>query len=374
MQFITYRSFQTGFSTFSENVSQLLIDIPDKKRVLTICIFGKVTDDKYLFNLSIIQKQAEKVFGRLPLISYIAQSPENEDDLIAEAGYLSDGIPVESVNYHEIPDGRYLTINTQKFSALMIEGIIAGNFSQSIANQSQDVFSRIQKILETECMRIENIVRQWNYIGHITAVENGKQNYQEFNDERARFYNQTTWKNGFPAATGISMDIHAVIVSLIAVQFHDKTKVFPLNNSLQLAAHCYSEKVLANSTKKETPKFERAKLLISNQSALCFISGTAAILGEKSMEENNVSNQTLQTISLINHLISSENLKENGIEFSGELKLVHLRVYVKNAADFKGVRQIVESELPGINVFYVCAPVCRDELLVEIEGIAVTES
>ena len=78
----------------------------------------------------------------------------------------------------------------------------------------------------------------------------------------------------------------------------------------------------------------------------------------------------MQTISLIRHLISVENIKENGIDFSGELKIVHLRVYVKHAADFQKVREVVEAELPGINVFYVCAPVCRDELLVEIEGVA----
>ena len=374
MQFITYRSFNTNFSTFKESVFELLKSIPDKERILTISFFGKVTDDTYLSNFSVIREMTEEVFGRLPLISYIAQSPENEGDLIAEAGYLSAEIPVESVNYREIPDGRYLTIQTTEFSALMIEGVIAGDFSQSIAHQSRDVFSQIQKIMENEAMSIENIVRQWNYIGHITAVENGKQNYQEFNNERAWFYDQAVWKNGFPAATGISMDIHAVMVSLIAVQFHDKTQVLPLNNSLQLAAHRYSEKVLANSTKKETPKFERAKLLISNQSALCFVSGTAAILGEKSVENNNVTNQTLQTISLINHLISTENRKENGVDFACKLKFLHLRVYVKNPSDFVKVRTVVEAELPEINAFYVCAPVCRDELLVEIEGIAVSES
>ena len=374
MQFITYRSYLTHSPVFEENISKLLIDIPEKERVLTISIFGKVTDDKYLSNLLIIQKQAEKVFGRLPLISYIAQSPENEGYLIAEAGYLSAEIPVESVNYREIPDGRYLTIQTAEFSALMIEGVIAGDFSQSIAHQSRDVFSQIQKIMENEAMSIENIVRQWNYIGHITAVEHGKQNYQEFNNERAQFYDQAAWKNGFPAATGISMDIHAVMVSLIAVQFHDKTQVLPLNNSLQLAAHRYSESVLGNSLQKLTPKFERAKLLISKNSALCFVSGTAAILGEKSLEIDCVKAQTEQTIFLIRHLISHENLKANGIDFAGKLKLLHLRVYVKNPVDFVKVRTVLEAELPEINAFYVCAPVCRDELLVEIEGIAVSES
>jgi len=170
------------------------------------------------------------------------------------------------------------------------------------------------------------------------------------------------------------MDIRAVIVSLIAVKYHDTTRIFPVNNSLQFAAHCYSKTVLGDSEKKETPKFERAKLIVSRNSACCFISGTAAILGEKSLGNDDVKNQTVHTIALIRHLISAENLKVNGIDFSGDLKIVHLRVYVKETDDFEVVRSVLETELPGINAFYVCAGVCREELLVEIEGIAITES
>ncbi len=370
MLFVNYRSFSASSAGFSETIVQLLDKIPEKEKVLTINIFGHVAADDYLYNLEIIRQTIQTVFGRKPLLSYVAQSPENEDTLIAEVGYLPDTIRSTDVNYHDFPEGRYLTIETNEFRALLVEGVMADNIHQSIGEQSLEVFNKIRQILNATSIPVENIVRQWNYIGHITAVENNLQNYQEFNNKRALFYKDSTWKNGFPAATGISMDIHALIISLVAVQFHHAASIFPLNNSLQLAAHRYSEQVLANSSEKETPKFERGKLLISGQNACCFISGTAAILGEKSLCVDCVKAQTMQTISLIRHLISVENIKENGIDFSGELKIVHLRVYVKHAADFQKVREVVEAELPGINVFYVCAPVCRDELLVEIEGVA----
>jgi len=372
MQFVNYRSFSASQTGFSETVSQLFKNIPEKERVLTISIFGLVTDEEYLSNLEIIHQTALTVFGRLPLTGYVAQSPENENTLITEVCYLSEGISLSAVSYHEIQAGRYLTIETNEFSALLIDGMMSGNIQKSIGEQSFDVFNKIQQILSEASMPVENIVRQWNYIGNITAVENNLQNYQEFNNKRALFYKDSEWEQGFPAATGISMDINALMVSLLALKFHDETQVFPLNNSLQHAAHRYSDSVLGTSMQKQTPKFERAKLLISNKSAFCFISGTAAILGEKSVENNHIRNQTVQTIALINHLISSENLKENGIDFSAELKIVHLRVYVKNPAYFEKVREVVDAEFPGTTVFYVCAPVCRDELLVEIEGIAVT--
>jgi hypothetical protein len=372
--FVNYRSFWTTQVSFSENVSRLFQNISNKERVLSISIFGLVEKDEYLSNLEIIHSTALTVFGRLPLIGYIAQSPEKENTLIAEVCYLTEEISLSTVRYHEIQAGRYLTIKTNEFSALLIDGMISGNIQKSIGEQSFEVFNKIQQILSAFSMPVENIVRQWNYIGNITAVENNLQNYQEFNNKRALFYMDSQWEHGFPAATGISMDINALMVSLLALKFHDETQVFPLNNSFQHAAHRYSDSVLGTSMQKQTPKFERAKLLISNKSAFCFISGTAAILGEKSVENNHIGNQTLQTIALINHLISPENLKENGIDFSGKLKIVHLRVYVKNPTDFEIVHEVVEAEFPDVNVFYVCAPVCRDELLVEIEGIAVTQS
>ena len=374
MLFVNYRSFSATSAGFSETIVQLLDKIPEKEKVLTINIFGHVAEDDYLYNLEIIRQTIQTVFGRKPLLSYVAQSPENENTLIAEVGYLPDSISNSTVSYHDLPQGRYLSIETDKFSALLVEGLMSDNIQESIGKQSSDIFNKIQEILDAASMSIENIVRQWNYIGHITGIENNHQNYQEFNNERARFYAPANWKNGYPAATGISTDIRTVIVSLIAVKYHDKARIFPVNNSLQFAAHCYSKTVLGDSEKKETPKFERAKLIISGNSACCFISGTAAILGEKSLAQLDAKTQTVQTITLIRHLISAENLKVNGIDFSGELKLLHLRVYVKETADFEVVRSILEAELPGISAFYVCAGVCREELLVEIEGIAITES
>ncbi|MEI8271048.1 MAG: Rid family hydrolase [Paludibacter sp.] len=374
MQFVNYRSFSATHTGFSKTVIQLLEKVPEKEQVLTINIFGLVTGNDYLSNLQIIRQTALHVFGRIPLLNYVAQSPENENTLIAEVGYLPDSISNTAVKYHDLPQGRYLSVDSTEFNALLIEGLMSDNIQQSIAEQSSEVFDKVQQILQASSMTAENIVRQWNYIGHITGVENNNQNYQEFNNKRANFYSNSAWGNGYPAATGISMDIHAVNVSLIALKYHDSTRIFPVNNSQQFAAHCYSKTVLGNSKKKETPKFERAKLIVSGKSACCFISGTAAILGEKSLANDNVFKQTSQTIALIRHLISPENLKVNGIDFSGDLKIVHLRVYVKETADFEVVRSVLELELPGINAFYVCAGVCRDELLVEIEGIAITES
>lgn len=56
---------------------------------------------------------------------------------------------------------------------------------QPIAKQSEEVFDTIRTIMEAESMPIYSIVRQWNYIEKITEYNQGRQNYQAFNDARS---------------------------------------------------------------------------------------------------------------------------------------------------------------------------------------------
>lgn len=371
--FFNYHFFSSTDDDFSRNISLLFKNIPNKERVLTISVFGFSVMENYLLSLEIVTRLAHEVLGRKLLVSFIAQSPENKNTIFAEVCSLSEKVSLSAVSLNEIDGNRYLTVKNKEFNALLVSGVMADNYFGTIGAQSSSVFEKIGKIMKSASLPAHSILRQWNYIGQITSEENNRQNYQEFNNERARFYRNSSWENGYPAATGISMNINALIVDLIAVEFYNGTRILAVDNSMQLAAHRYSESVLGKSEKKETPKFERAKLVVDESSAYCFISGTAAILGEKSVENDNIETQTRQTILLIQHLISPENLQFNGINLAGKLKTEQLRVYVKQTEHFKKVRPIVENLLPDVNVFYVCAPVCRDELLVEIEGIATTE-
>ena len=54
--------------------------------------------------------------------------------------------------------------------------------------------------------------------------------------------------------------------------------------------------------------------------------------------------------------------------------LTRLRAYVKRAADIPTVREVCEARLGPIPALYVKADVCRDELLVELEGALVSSS
>ena len=144
-----------------------------------------------------------------------------------------------------------------------------------------------------------------------------------------------------------------------------------LDNPLQIAAHKYSQGVLLGAIdpctqQRTTPKFERGRIVEIAGKQTIYISGTAAIRGETSLIADDVTEQTRITMENIDHLIAPVKTQQSGT--TCEYKL--LRVYVKNPSQMEDVRSYMKAHYPDIKKIYICADICRDELLVEIEGIA----
>lgn len=264
----------------------------------------------------------------------------------------------------------YGVIEGEQERMLFIEGVPASDFAVSVAEQSHEVFTKLDSILSEYGYGVDDIVRQWNYIGNIVACREGKQNYQEFNDARSHYYAKSEWANGYPAATGIG-STDGIVVGGIAFKRRDNEGIYPIDNPLQVAAHVYSKSVLidddANAI-KSTPKFERAKLIETAGGVYCFVSGTAAIRGEESVDPTSAKLQTIKTIENIEYLVSKENLERFGCK-PYELKYAFLHIFIKHAEDYEAVRSVVEVAYPQVPAIYSVADVCRSELLVEIEGI-----
>jgi hypothetical protein len=51
----------------------------------------------------------------------------------------------------------------------------------------------------------------------------------------------------------------------------------------------------------------------------------------------------------------------------------HSRVYVKHRKDYRAIKNTVERYFPDLPAVYIVADICRDDLLVEIEGKVVLE-
>ncbi len=356
-----YKIYRSEAEGFDKALEELLSAIShDFEQPARITLFGSPADnDVYINERSTIESRAAAYFKHKPMLAYIAQAPLCST-LAAEVTAIED-IDTQQVVYHE----DYILINNRE----IISGGIYSDTKRPIEEQAEEIFARVGKILKNEGVEVCDIVRQWNYIERITHIDERGQHYQLFNDARSHFYNSCSWDNGYPAATGIGTQMGGVVVTFDAIK-ESKSLSTPIDNPLQISAHAYSQQVLINSTDKHktTPKFERARH-INSPRPMIHISGTAAIRGEESCSEGIVG-QTALTMENIDHLTSIENQQLSGVAEPAKMEYKALRVYIKHRHNLHDAKQWMENNYAESPALYLWADICRDELLIEIEGVA----
>jgi enamine deaminase RidA (YjgF/YER057c/UK114 family) len=307
--------------------------------------------------------------GSRPAVGVIAQPPEKGRDVVLEAVVLrrpSRSIEVIPKCHRGVP---YVLIRTEGGREVLAGGISGG---------VKVAFGKAVALLAREGMGLADIVRQWNFIEDIVGFSSDggrcRQNYQIFNDIRAIAYDNAGLRAGFPAATGIGMNAGGFILEMIAGAGTAAEKSFPVSNPRQVDAHRYSRGVLVGeplsgrSTKK-TPRFERASVVFSGNAGTCWVSGTAAIVGEDVVGRGDVAEQTRTTIRTIERLVARPNLRAAGVPLrSLAPAFTYVRTYVKNERDIPEVRKIVRRAFGKAPALFLVSDICRDDLLVEIEG------
>jgi len=338
----------------------------------TFFISAKTRDEYELKSTEILSRLSELCGTLIPATSIVAQSPALGSDVVLEL-ICTKASDKKEVVYKSLSGHNYTVVNYGGYKAVHCAGLM-GEAGDSIYESSVKAFKAAMEILSAEGLSIHHIIRQWNYIESIAwlkDVEDSEQNYQVFNDVRAHYYDQGDFKFGYPAATGIGMDTGGVIIDFIALSESDQVSIKPIVNPGQIDAHRYSELVLeGRSTQKCTPKFERAKLVTIANRNYIYVSGTASIMGENTVHAGDVKKQTVTTIENINRLFSKENQKKLGLDFDvSRIRFSHLRVYVKNQEDIPAVERICDSMLKCKSSLFLESDVCREDLLVEIEGV-----
>lgn len=344
---------------------------------LRLVFYGKPdSNGQYRVQREMIRERVARQWSgeRSPLVSYVAQHP-TELTLALEVQMVGKEF-AQTMEYKEVAGVRYIVSDRTTVKQLYTEGIVSDFEHETIREQSDKVLSALERVMEVEKMPINSIIRQWNYIELITKVSGQTQHYQDFNDARSHFYAKTVWDTGYPAATGIGTDFGGVMVEVDAELIKRSPSVIvPIDNPLQVAAHKYSQEVLIGEPDKvfherTTPKFERAKAVAIYDCAKIYISGTAAIRGEESLTGVGIERQTIITLENIEYLISKKNLADHGVNVRNEPVIQIFRVYLKYAEDMEAARAIIEERYPFLPAVYVMTDVCRDELLIEIEGVA----
>ncbi|MGL4519181.1 MAG: Rid family hydrolase [Phocaeicola sp.] len=356
IQCVTYT---TVSAPFREMVLSLLKQVESPTPLIRLIFFGLPTsNDVYEEQLASLCTIVSEQFGlRQPVVSYVCQMPL--DGALSLEAYSYQLELDETLAYKTYKEYPYVLLQNDAGRYLFAGGIQGIACTSSIRHQSKEAFRLIEELLNLEQFPIQNIVRQWNYIERITDFDGSEQRYQMFNNARSDFYHKALWTKGYPAATGIGMDLGGLLIDFDAVVLkHENHKIVPIDNTLQIAAHAYSAEVLEEAdNKKTTPKFERAKSIDMAAHRFIYISGTAAIRGEDSLRDMKIEEQTVVTMENIAQLID-------------DAPLVLLRVYLKEASFYAKAHEVLNRNYSHIPTLYTVADVCRDELLIEIEGIA----
>ena len=289
-------------------------------------------------------------------------------ETFAPAAEVSD----EKIFFKSLDGSRYVIVESEKGRELWANGLLAGIDFPDTKLAATKAFGMMKQILDKECMSFNHIVRQWNFIGNILDIskegEKKYQNYQIFNEVRSEFYKTYRTIKGFPAATGIGMKHNGVAIDFLAIAKTDSIISCPIENPQQINPYSYGHEKLIG-TLKQVPQFERAKLIVNGSSSTLFVSGTASIIGQDTVGKDDLTKQTQVTIENIRTISDKKNLigyiKE---EIKYPEIYSYIRVYVKYLSDIPKVRSICLEHYGDIPSVFIQADVCRNDLLVEIEG------
>lgn len=355
---IHYTLCRSSEGDFEQMAGELFTRLPEKGDIVRLVFFGAPDGNReYEEQREMLRKQVRSRFaGKEPVLNYVAQPPL-EGGLVMEVHSYSPDKD-DKISYKSYEGTAYVLVENAD-GRFLFSGGWQADLSSDIYTQSKEVFRKMKELLEKESFPIDSIVRQWNYIERITAQDGEDQHYQMFNNARSEFYLAAQWKDGYPAATGIGSSWGGVLVDFDAVVPQSGScLITPIDNKLQVAAHAYSDDVLLEAgSKKTTPKFERAKSITTDGNRLVYISGTAAIRGEESLTGVGIERQLDITM-------------ENIAQLTGNAEICLLRVYLKYPEDYEAVKRKLASREKTVSVCYLETDVCREELLIEIEGIA----
>lgn len=245
-------------------------------------------------------------------------------------------------------------------------------FQQRVFEAYQTVFRE----LETESP--SNPVRFWAYIPGIhDDLGAGLDRYMAFNAGRysafaTQFGRPTAFDRSVPTASAVGIRGDQFALHGLAAS----TPGQAVENPRQVSAYHYSRRFgpmppcFARATLMETPTGESVLL----------VGGTASITGEESRHVGDLHQQSLETCrNLANVVASAEATKVREDASVDELRSLlanfkDIRVYHPRESDGPMISAFVKDAFPtSCRIELVQAWLCRPELLIEIEGLALIQ-
>jgi len=226
-------------------------------------------------------------------------------------------------------------------------------------------YQQICKVLDSE--RYPHLLRVWNYLPAINRDEHGSERYRQFNRARRRALRACgrALEGNVPAASVLGSPLASPLVVYFLA---GRTAPTFVENPRQVSAYHYPREYGAHR-----PSFSRATLLRQEGGIALFISGTASIVGHRSLHLGDTAAQTREILINLEALLGEANRVACGARF--DLGGLACKVYVRRPSDLPAVQAELEGALgKAARVIYLQADICRQDLLVEIEAAAMSPS
>jgi len=235
-----------------------------------------------------------------------------------------------------------------------------------------DAYRKLFDLLDT--LGMPHPLRIWNTVPAINAVQCGIERYRQFNIGRQRAFDacRRALTGGVPAACALGSVVpvagDASPAAPLAIHFlASRTPADAIENPRQVSAYHYPAQYGPRA-----PTFARAAAWTDGDATpVLFVSGTASIVGHRTVHRGDVVAQTRETVANLAAVLEQAARQGHG-PFS--LADLSYRVYVRDAGDTAALaaigRVLREAAGPHVRPLFVHADVCRDDLLVEIEASA----
>jgi enamine deaminase RidA (YjgF/YER057c/UK114 family) len=258
---------------------------------------------------------------------------------------------------------RYRATSELLFGCISIaeSALAAAAASRGSTSLHEATLSAYREMLAAlQAARYPHLVRVWNYLGQINTETHGLERYRQFNSARALAFAASGHEGpGYvPAACALGT---RTADQLVLYFLASRARPLFIENPRQVSAYHYPRDYGPRS-----PLFARAAVLRTERGATLFISGTASIVGHRTVHAGDAAAQTRETLTNIQAVIAEANLRQRE-RFT--LAGLTLKVYVRRAADLPVIQRELRPLLgPAARVIYLEADICRQDLLVEIEA------
>ena len=226
---------------------------------------------------------------------------------------------------------------------------------------TNDAYTRLFRVITAA--GFPHPFRIWNLIPDINKGDGDLEEYKKFCAGRlSAFESLDGSQQQFPAASAVGIQRagdaqQGAVIYMLATRQPGRA----YENPRQQPAYHYPRQYGPSS-----PSFARATRIQLNSQQLIFISGTASIIGHDTKGHDDLEQQLEITIDNIRHLLNSIDAQSS--------PPTAIRVYLRHKENLEATQAYLFRQFSESAINIVCADICRDNLLVEIECTSVAKS